>query len=583
MIEALQKYNKLGIKCLPVQKSKMPIDGLKTWKGGIDIPQFYKDAYGIGLICGTDSGNLECLDIDNHSSDAKDIISNFINIPEINELYKKYNFPIESTMNGGYHIIYRCDETLTGNTKLARRPKWNEKTNRHEPDAIIETRGEGGYFIADPTPGYKVVKNNISKIPVITLPERSVLFEVARSFNTWIDREKKNDNEQKDKPGDIYNNKSEAIIDARNCLLSAGWTETRPGMWCRPGKKGGISATFGQVAENVFYNFSSSAYPFEPDTGYRPFQIVALLKHNGDFSAFAKELTERYSDITRSSIPEKKKKPDPLKENELEDILGKAYIDIDIPVNKPPICMYIHNKISGTSHYDTFRLFTLGNFSAITGKGKSKKTFLTSLILAAAATGNTIQDKFKGSLPANKTGVLLFDTEQSGYDAWITSKRVREIAESNIPNFGSFDLREFDPLQRCQIIDYGIKKYSDNLGFVIIDGIADLVKTINDEDEAVRVVTMLMKWSKKYNIHICNVIHQNKNDNYATGWIGSTIIKKAEAVLSVERDRSDRKRSKVKCDSIRGVAEFDTFIFDIKDYKPVIDHNYNPLMDHDEI
>ena len=583
MIAALQKYNKLGIKCLPVQKSKMPIDGLKTWKGGIDIPQFYKDAYGIGLICGADSGNLECLDIDNHSGDAKDIISQFINTPEVNELYKKYNFPIESTMNGGYHIVYRCDETLTGNTKLARRPKWNEKTNRYEPDAIIETRGEGGYFVADPTPGYKIIKNDILKIPVITIPERSILFEIARTFNTWIDREKKNEAEEKDKPGDIYNNKSDAIIDARNCLITAGWTETRPNMWCRPGKKGGISATFGQVADNLFYNFSSSAYPFEPNTGYRPFQIVALLKYNGDFSAFAKELTEKYSDITRSSIPEKKKKPDPLKENELENILKKAYIDIDIPVNKPPICMFIHNKISGTSHYDTFRLFTLGNFSAITGKGKSKKTFLTSLILAAASTGNTIQDKIKGNLPTNKTGVLLFDTEQSGYDAWITSKGVREIAESPIPNFGSFDLREFDPLQRCQIIDYGIKKYSDNLGFVVIDGIADLVKTINDEDEAVRVVTMLMKWSKQYNIHICNVIHQNKNDNYATGWLGSTIIKKAEAVLSVERDRFDRKRSKVKCDSIRGVTEFDTFIFDIKDYKPVIDHNYNPLADQDEI
>ena len=583
MIAALQKYNKLGIKCLPVQKSKMPIDGLKTWKGGIDIPQFYKDAFGIGLICGADSGNLECVDFDNHCGDAKDIISQYINTPEVNELYKKYNFPIESTMNGGYHIIYRCDEALTGNTKLARRPKWNEKTNRFEPDAIIETRGEGGYFVADPTTGYKVVKNDITKIPIITIPERSVLFEIARSFNTWIDREIKNENENKDKPGDIYNNKSEAVIDARNCLLAAGWAETRPGMWCRPGKKGGISATLGQVADNVFYNFSSSAYPFEPNTGYRPFQIVALLKYNGDFSAFAKELAEKYSDITRSSQPEKKKKPDPLKENELDDILKKAFIDMDIPVNKPPICMYIHNKISGTSHFDTYRLFTLGNFSAITGKGKSKKTFLTSLILAAAATGNTIQDKFKGSLPANKTGVLLFDTEQSGYDAWIASKRVREIAESDIPNFGSFDLREFEPLQRCQIIDYGIKKYSDNLGFVVIDGIADLVKTINDEDEAVRVVTMLMRWSKKYNIHICNVIHQNKNDNYATGWLGSTIIKKAEAVLSVERDRSDKKRSKVKCDSIRGVMEFDTFIFDIENYKPVIDHNYNPLMDQDEI
>jgi len=584
MINAFYKYNNLGIKCLPVQKDKCPSPGIDTWKGGITNEALYRKSYGIGLICGTISGNLECMDFDNHCGDAKKIISDFIAAPEVNKLYKKYNFPIESTMNGGYHVIYRCDETLTGNTKLARRPKWNEKTNRYEADAIIETRGEGGYFIADPTKGYKIVKNDITKIPVITKTERNLLFDIARTFNTWIDREKKDSHEDKDKPGDIYNNKSEAIIDARNCLLSAGWAEIRPKMWRRPGKKDGISATFGQIAEGIFYNFSSSAYPFEPNAGYKPFQIVALLKYNGDFSAFAKELAEKYKDVTRSSIPEKKKKkPDPLKEVELENLLNKAFIDIDIPVNKPPICMYIYNKMPGSSHFDTYRLFTLGNFSAITGKSKSKKTFLTSLMLAAASTNTVIQDKFKGNLPENKTGVLLFDTEQSGYDAWITSKRVRTISNSNIPNFGAFDLREYDPLTRCEIINYGIKKYSDNLGFVIIDGIADLVKAINDENEAVKIVTMLMQWSKNYNIHICNVIHQNKNDNYATGWLGSMVIKKAEAVLSVEKDIYNKDRSKVRCDNIRGTKEFDTFVFDIKNYLPEIDHNYNPQMDNQEI
>lgn len=582
MITAFHKYSKLGIKCLPVQKSKMPNSGIKTWKGGVTDESLYKDAFGIGLICGSVSGNLECIDIDNHFGDAKDVISRFINTPEVNVIYKKHNFPVESTMNGGYHIIYRCDETLTGNTKLARRPKWNETTNRFEPDAIIETRGEGGYFIADPTEGYRVVKNDLSVIPVITKPERSLLFDIARSFNTWTDREMKDKNEDKDKPGDIYNNKRESINDARNCLLGAGWVEVRPGIWRRPGKRDGISATFGQVAEGVFYNFSSSAYPFEPNAGYKPFQVVALLKYNGDFSAFAKELAEKYTDITLSSKPEKKKnKPEPLKETELEDILNKAYIDIDIPVNKPPICMFIQNKISGTTYFDTYRLFTLGNFSAITGKGKSKKTFLASLMLAAAATNATIQDKFKGTLPDNKRGVLLFATEESNYDAWIISKRVRDIAGLKIDNFGSFDLREYDPFTRCEIINHAIKKYSDNLGFIVIDGIADLVRAINDEDEATRVGTLLMQWTKNYNIHICNVIHQNKNDNFATGWLGSMIIKKAEAVLAVEKDLSSKKRSKVKCDSIRGTIEFDTFVFDIEEQKPVIDHTYNPEMDRE--
>ena len=62
------------------------------------------------------------------------------------------------------------------------------------------------------------------------------------------------------------------------------------------------------------------------------------------------------------------------------------------------------------------RLFTLGNFSAITGKGKSKKTFLASMMVASAANNGVVQDKFFSSFPESKKAVLHFDTEQGNYD-----------------------------------------------------------------------------------------------------------------------------------------------------------------------
>ena len=151
---------------------------------------------------------------------------------------------------------------------------------------------------------------------------------------------------------------------------------------------------------------------------------------------------------------------------------------------------------------------------------------------------------------------------------------VGSLCNSRIENFGAFDLREFTPLQRCDIIEYAINKFSDNLGFVVIDGIADLAKAINDEEEASRVGSLLMGWTKQFNIHIVTVIHQNKGDNYATGHLGSMIIKKAEAVIGVERDVTDRRRSIVTCDNMRGAPDFADFAFDIKDHLPVIDHNY---------
>ena len=133
------------------------------------------------------------------------------------------------------------------------------------------------------------------------------------------------------------------------------------------------------------------------------------------------------------------------------------------------------------------------------------------------------------------------------------------------PNFGAFDLREYSPYERCDIIDRYLIKAGDQTGFIVIDGIADLTNAINDEVEASRVVTLLMKWTKTYNVHICTVIHQNKNDNYATGHLGSSILKKAECVISVTKDESDNSRSEVNCDLIRETYDFDKFAFIIND------------------
>ena len=574
MKDAFTKYSLIGLSCLPVQKTKEPIKGLKTWLGGVNSVTSYKDAFGIGILCGSISGGLECIDFDNHYGDAKEVISAFMNIPEIKHINESKVFIIETSMSGGFHLLYKC-ETVTGNQKLARRPMWDEKTHKFKPDAIIETRGEGGYFVAAPTPGYTVIRGNIENIPTITPRERDIILSNCKSFNTWIDRENNTEHENKDKPGDIYNEKHEAIGEALNSLRTAGWVDVGNNKWRRPGKKEGVSATFGKVAENVFYNFSSSAYPFEPGAAYKPFQIVTLLEYDGDFSAFAKILAEKYKDVTKSKIPEKKK-PELIDKDRLFDILEKSFINTSISVPKPPIAMYIEDK-SAFDIIERQRLFTLGNFSVITGKGKSKKTFLTSLIIAAAATGGIIQNKFYGSLPENKRTVLLFDTEQSGYDAWMTCKRVERIANNNVSMFEGFDLREYKPLERCEIIEYAIEKYKDSLGFVVIDGIADLAKAINDEEEATRIGSMLLRLTKQYNIHILTVIHQNKGDNYATGHLGSMLIKKAEAVISVERDAKNKTRSIVSCDNMRGAADFELFAMDIKDHLPVIPDNFNPL------
>ena len=555
--KAFEKYSSLGIACLPTKKDKSP-DVRGTWKGGIIDPKAYSSAFGIGIICGSISKNIECLDFDNHFGDAKDILSAYLT-GEAKEIFKKNNLPIESTTSGGFHLLYRCSK-IEGNQKLAQRPK--KEADRWRPDTIIETRGEGGYFCVDPTPGYKTIRNDIFSIPEITPDERQVLIEQAKAFNTWSDI-RKNEYEEKDRPGDIFNAKPEAIDEMKSALTRAGWKEITHGIWQRPGKNKGISATIGKVAANVFYCFTSNGHPFNENSGYTPFQVISLLNYNGDFKAATKDIAERYSlnSNNKTTSHKSKEKVKQTSAIELDSILKGAYIDLEIPVEKPPVIMKIRD-VEGMTTRDK-RLFTLGNFSATTGKSKSKKTFLASMLLAAASGNTTVQNKFTSDLPKNKLAVLLFDTEQSRYDSFLTSSRIPSILGYIPENFGAFDLREFTPHERCEIIDFALKKFKDNLGFVVIDGVADLAKAINDEEEATRVVGLLMKWSKLYNCHIHTIIHQNKQDNFATGHLGSAIIKKAETIISVTKDTQNSRTSNVSCQMIRGTDDFDDFDFTI--------------------
>ena len=87
------------------------------------------------------------------------------------------------------------------------------------------------------------------------------------------------------------------------------------------------------------------------------------------------------------------------------DILWQAVcIDLSQEYALPPEMLWVHGSTIGT----------LGNFSASTGKAKSKKTFNVSAIVAAALkNGQVLQ--YVAKLPEDKRKVLYVDTEQSHY------------------------------------------------------------------------------------------------------------------------------------------------------------------------
>lgn len=206
---------------------------------------------------------------------------------------------------------------------------------------------------------------------------------------------------------------------------------------------------------------------------------------------------------------------------------------------------------------------TLGNFSMITGKAKSKKTFLIGAISAAAITGETIIGVVQGVLPQNKRNILYFDTEQSRPHTVIAVRRIIRLSSGKIPvNFVAYSLRRYNPHQRLNMIEKALENHQ-NIGLVFIDGGRDLLSLgINDERQATDVTSSFLRWTDVYNLHLCIVLHQNKVNTNLRGHFGTECMNKAETVISVTAHNNGS--SVVSCDYSRYIP-FNDFAFRINE------------------
>ncbi|MEQ8770342.1 MAG: hypothetical protein RIB60_07525, partial [Phycisphaerales bacterium] len=266
------------------------------------------------LVCGAVSGHLEMIDFDNWDGGGGEAFEAWREAVEAASPGLLERLVIETTPSGGRHVVYRCETPVSGNIKLAQRRidvdtdepvvvGSKEYTPRRDASGawvvtvtIIETRGEGGLFLCDPSPGYEVVQGDLCEPPLISADERDVLLGCAWSLDETPQPVISGDlapsnssafpNNCPSRPGDDFNDRG----DPREILLRHGWAMVRSGdvggneHWRRPGKSAGTSAT---LKDRVFYVFSSNAAPFEAHKGYSPFALYALLEHHGDFAAAA--------------------------------------------------------------------------------------------------------------------------------------------------------------------------------------------------------------------------------------------------------------------------------------------------------
>jgi len=252
--------------------------------------------------------------------------------------------------------------------------------------------------------------------------------------------------------------------------------------------------------------------------------------------------------------------------NEFDKILKDAYVDPNSEVQYPPVAL--SKGLTGSNLEFPICICTYGNFSFIQAPPKSRKTFLLSLFCSAYLSNNS---EYIGSLKGHRGAKKLvhYDTEQGDYHAHRVFNRVYKMSNRSKDYF-CYSLREYASQKRRDFIDWHLQSRND-IGLVVIDGIADLLNDVNDIVESNELIQLLMYWTKNYNIHIMTVIHSNYNSTKPTGHLGSFLEKKAETQIALNVDE-DTNETVVKCMRSRG-QPFDDFVFKITNGYPYVDRD----------
>ena len=296
----MQEYLAAGLCVLPaVRREKRPTVSWKKYQSRLPTPSEIDNWFvtcrpdAVCIVAGSVSGNLELIDFDLGGERFEDWAAR---IPD--ELLTRLF--IETSQSGGRHVVYRCQETVGGNIKLAQ---------RQTDDGIvtmIETRGEGGLFLCAPTTGYEIIQGDLGNLPVLSSDERETLLLAAWELNEhWVTSPQSRSCGDSPppceitRPGDDFNARGDVVA----LLEKHGWRACGKRSdgnlhWTRPGKTRGTSAT---LKDRTFYVFSSNAAPFEPNTAYSPFAILTLLEHGCNYEAAATALrAEGYGELAAS-------------------------------------------------------------------------------------------------------------------------------------------------------------------------------------------------------------------------------------------------------------------------------------------
>lgn len=231
----------------------------------------------------------------------------------------------------------------------------------------------------------------------------------------------------------------------------------------------------------------------------------------------------------------------------ITDMLEKLYTQTlmllkscEMDYNNPPEISKTVVSVNGVP------LGTYDNLLCITGgEGTGKSNFVSAIVSGTLIEDSSVNDidtlGFDICPNYSSKAVLHYDTEQSEFQLFKNlGKTLKRIGSSMPPPFyHTFYLASMSRKDRINMIKNSMDLYHHKHGgihLIVIDGIADLIRSANDEAESIAIVDELYRLAGIYKTCIICVLHFVPNGIKLRGHIGSELQRKAAAILSIEKD-----------------------------------------------
>lgn len=240
--------------------------------------------------------------------------------------------------------------------------------------------------------------------------------------------------------------------------------------------------------------------------------------------------------------------------------------------------------------YNGVPFSTIGGIQAISGQKKNGKSFvLTQLMAAILGNGAERTLRFLPGLKVpertieylgHEPRVLYVDTEMEKLNSAKVLRRVHWLCEwdmkqpnerfsvlwlKNMPH----DEAEQAHKRRWRLIRTAIETTSPDI--VFIDGIRDLLSSINDEQTAVEILSQMSTMAEERRMCIWNALHQNPRmnsdgeDSKMRGWAGTELGNKvSDTFISIKSKTANGVTFTVKQQDARG-KDVDDWKYEITD------------------